>query len=489
MEFSEKVFANRVAMVCHTIVACAMVLAYGVEWIKGARTLGYAMIVFVVMVGSVVAEWMVFHRDPENVWIRHIMAITYSSFYLFAIFTTNSLLAFVYAIPMYVAITIYSDVRYGAIISIGGWLCNVAYVAYYAITVGYTSEEIPDVEIQIICMALIGLFMFLTTRANKKIGDERTKVFQKQQDKTQELLEQVLSASGSMTGDISTMTDKVEQLGDSVTRIRSAMGEVSKGSSETADSIQTQMYQTEQIQNHISTVKGSAELIGQNVTETVRVVEESRHQMDTLAQQAIKATEASGQVSTKMDELSEYTKQMNTIIETITSIANSTGMLALNASIEAARAGEAGRGFAVVAGEISALANQTKNATVDITSLIENINGELVHVVEAVDVVSQNAKENVESTKRVEETFGEIEQGADRIHVQVTELGETMKQLEAANSEIVEKIQTVSAITEEVSAHSNETYDDCGKNSEMVEEISGIVNRLNEQAMVLQSMQ
>lgn len=81
--------------------------------------------------------------------------------------------------------------------------------------------------------------------------------------------------------------------------------------------------------------------------------------------------DANNRVLEKMKVLTEYTNKMNTIIETITSIANSTGMLALNASIEAARAGEAGRGFSVVATEISGLASQTKDATVNITELIK----------------------------------------------------------------------------------------------------------------------
>lgn len=64
---------------------------------------------------------------------------------------------------------------------------------------------------------------------------------------------------------------------------------------------------------------------------------------------------------------------MHSIIELIDNITTQTSLLALNASIEAARAGEAGRGFSVVASEISNLATQTQDATVDITTLIENI--------------------------------------------------------------------------------------------------------------------
>ena len=221
---------------------------------------------------------------------------------------------------------------------------------------------------------------------------------------------------------------------------------------------------------------------------TVLAVAEGKKQMDELADQTSKSMDANSQVIAKMEELNEYTRQMNTIIETITSIANSTGMLALNASIEAARAGEAGRGFAVVASEISGLANQTKTATVDITSLIDNINNELSNVARAVDVVTKNNQENVERTNLVAQNFVAIEKGAEKVKVQATELNDTVSELETANSEIVEKIQTISAITEEVSAHSNETYSDCEDNSRMVQEIKEVVIHLNENAEKLKNM-
>lgn len=54
-------------------------------------------------------------------------------------------------------------------------------------------------------------------------------------------------------------------------------------------------------------------------------------------------------------------------------------------------------------------------------------------------------------------------------------------ELETANAGIVESIQTISSITEEVSAHSSETYEACEKNSEMVSEVTAIVENLNEE--------
>ena len=189
-----------------------------------------------------------------------------------------------------------------------------------------------------------------------------------------------------------------------------------------------------------------------------------------------------------MKVLTEYTNKMNTIIETITSIANSTGMLALNASIEAARAGEAGRGFSVVATEISGLASQTKDATVNITELIKNINTEFNSVKSAIEVVTESNKVNAENTRIVTDSFGSISTGADDVELKTKELREIVKNLETANADIVENIQTISAITEEVSAHAGETCVACEGNIALVSDVEKIVNSLNGEADNLNSI-
>lgn len=208
-----------------------------------------------------------------------------------------------------------------------------------------------------------------------------------------------------MIEEISSVTDKMQMMGDSMDRMHNSMGEVSTGSAETAESVQKQLVRTEQIQNHIGKVKETAEQIEADMQETAGKVSDGRERMTVLAEQVDKSMTANRQVQNQMDILEEYTGQMNTIIETITSIANSTGMLALNASIEAARAGESGRGFAVVASQISGLANQTKTATVNITELIQHINSNLESVKQAVEVVTDSNRKNTEDVGLVPENL------------------------------------------------------------------------------------
>lgn len=148
----------------------------------------------------------------------------------------------------------------------------------------------------------------------------------------------------------------------------------------------------------------------------------------------------------------------------------------------AASAGEAGRGFAVVAGEISSLASQTKNATVNITELIVAIIEELAAVSDAIDQVTLCNRSQSVSAKEVSASFGRITERTEIIGKQAAEMDETVEALKSANEGIVEGIQTISSIAEEVSAHSGETYNACEANSMMVRDVTAIVEELNKTA-------
>ena len=487
MKFSEKAYANKAAITGHTVIDVVLLAAYVIEWVKGARSGGYLLIIACFMILPLIAEWILYARDRESKVVRHIMGTTYSLFYIFAIFTTSSPVAFAYALPMYMVITLYMDTAYCAAIASGGFLANVACVIYQAVTAGYGADEIKNAEIQLACMALTGIYMVTATVGIRKSHRANIQEIQMQQAKTDQLLQNVLQVSDRMSEGVAAAADKMVLVKESVEHIRSSMQEVSAGSNESAQSIQNQMQKTEQIQNYIGKVQDTADFIRQNVSDTARKAEEGKNQMDSLARQVEKSMNANRQVQDKMQELRDYTERMNTIIETITSIAGSTGMLALNASIEAARAGEAGRGFAVVAGQISGLANQTKTATVDITELIENIHKELEDVFGAVNVVMESNRANADSARVVQENFGNIAQGTQDIAQQTGELTGVVKELGAANGQIVESIQTLSAITEEVSAHANETYEACEENGKLVEKAVDIVQELSRDAELLRS--
>ncbi len=125
-------------------------------------------------------------------------------------------------------------------------------------------------------------------------------------------------------------------------------------------------------------------------------------------------------------ELSEHTQQIGETIYLIEDIAEQTNMLALNAAVEAARAGENGKGFSVVAGEIRKLADQSKQATTKITSLIRNIQQATNSTVMATEEGSKEIELGVELADNINKNIeslinliGDVKISSEKISTEV----------------------------------------------------------------------
>ena len=483
----EKQYVNKVAIMCHLIIEAVLLVAYLIEVLKGARTIGYYLIFIAIIVVSSAGELIIYRKNAESEKIRHLIGFGYGIMYLFALFTSDNLLTFVYVLPIYMVITLFSDVKYCVNVCLCGVGANVVDVAYRALTVGYTKEQLADVEIRIALIILMSVFLIISTYVLNKVNQSKMEEIQNEKEKTADLLSSVMDISGRMIGNVEQASEKMEILGNSVMEIRNAMQEVSTGSNETAESMQQQLFGTEQIQNQIGKVKSAAEDITVKMNETGEEVAAGIQNIERLAAQAEKSIEANEVVVSKMEQLAENAARMNEVVDMISSIANRTGMLALNASIESARAGEAGKGFAVVAGEITNLANQTKGATVDITEMIRTVTEELREVEKAVEIVSDNNRSNAERTQEVTEGFGKISDSTKSINLQAVQMGQAVEELVSANVSIVQSVENVSATTEEMSAYAAQTYQACEENSKLVEEVSEIVKALSEHAEELKS--
>ncbi|MFZ7101999.1 MAG: methyl-accepting chemotaxis protein [Peptococcaceae bacterium] len=106
--------------------------------------------------------------------------------------------------------------------------------------------------------------------------------------------------------------------------------------------------------------------------------------------------------------LEKRSQEINTIVETITSIAGQTQLLALNASIEAARAGEQGRGFTVVAAEVRKLAEQSNHAGEAISKVVRTVQKDIREVVQISEqALAVSAKSN-SVIKEAESAFNNV---------------------------------------------------------------------------------
>ena len=341
-----------------------------------------------------------------------------------------------------------------------------------------TSQDLPNVEIRIGFTLLFALFMVMATNVIISNNEAKMKAITQEKESVSAMLEQILEISENMIGDILTVSEKMTTLEDSVTKTKASMEEVTNGTNDTADSVQSQLLKTEEIQQVIERVEHVSDTIESDMDEASEEVAQGKNKIDELISQVETSDEASKKVATELDKLTAYASQMQGIVDIIGNITDQTSLLSLNASIEAARVGEAGKGFAVVASEISALADQTQEATVNIAELIGNISEELTEVVNVVSYLIDNNKLQSIAATETASSFETIASRTQDIHQLTEELTGLVSSLAQSNEAIVDSIQTISAATEEVTAHSSVTLESSEENSSIVVEVGDIVGEL-----------
>jgi len=124
--------------------------------------------------------------------------------------------------------------------------------------------------------------------------------------------------------------------------------------------------------------------------------------------------ESSGAITAKLAVLSEKTTNINSVVTTITKVADQTNLLSLNAAIEAEKAGEYGLGFAVVAMEIRRLADQTAVATYDIERMVKEMQSAVAAGVMGMDKFSEEAERGA---REVREVSGQVAQIINQVQM------------------------------------------------------------------------
>ncbi len=155
-------------------------------------------------------------------------------------------------------------------------------------------------------------------------------------------------------------------------------------------------------------------------------------------------------------ELSEFIQLISSTTGIVEDITEQTNLLALNAAVEAARAGEHGKGFAVVAGEIRKLADESKQATAKISSLIQDIKQTANSTVMATEEGAKEIESGIDLAQNIGADIKKLIAIIEEISLSVNEVdgsGEKIKQDTQKTSEYLEDLETI--LKESCSANQN----------------------------------
>ncbi len=475
--------ANNLGRKMYLIVTTVLFIAYLAELLKGSKTPGQFALLAAADLLPVVAAFIVYKMNPEAYVIRHIIGMGYGLFYALNCFMSTEQMVFVYAIPMVVLVSIYCDKKFSITVSILVSMLAIVHGVWYAATLGEWSEKsVAALEIEIAAVVLVSAFAFVANNFIIEMNARKVEEVNEAGARTNAVLDEVMKVSGSLAESVAVVSEKMDMLSASSGNTLSAMNEVQTGTGETANSVQNQLIKTEEISRQVEKVTDASKSIGTNINDAVDAISEGRANLDRLIAQAEVSEKAGVGAINEVTELKKSTDQMESIVQMIQNVASQTSLLALNASIEAARAGEAGRGFAVVASEISSLSSQTSTATKNISDLIVSVTNEMANVAKAIESLVESNKVQNESAQVTAGSFEKIVESAAVIRENSSELSKVVANLDSANREIVESIQTISAITEEVSAHSQTTCEATEQNQVIVEDVQKLVSSMTSDA-------
>ncbi len=254
----------------------------------------------------------------------------------------------------------------------------------------------------------------------------------------------------------------VEQLTQTICRIKEAADTISTASKEIASGNTDLSQRTEEQASSLEETAASME----ELTSTVKQNAENAKQANQLALSAsdiaVKGGEVVGQVVGTMSSISESSKKIVDIISVIDGIAFQTNILALNAAVEAARAGEQGRGFAVVASEVRNLAQRSAAAAKEIKELISDSVEKVGAGTRLVDEAGKTMNEVVHSVKRVTDIMAEItaasteqSQGIEQVNTAITQMDDVTQQNAALVEEAAAAAESLEEQAQELAAQMN----------------------------------
>ncbi len=472
--------ANKSVVLALTIFNLIITAAYVLEIVKKTNMIGESLVVIALAIIPVAVSWAVFKSNNESPVLKFVVIVGFALMYSYVLMTSSNEFVFVYAVPMLVIITLYESKKIIIVSGSGVVIINVIQVILRKVQ----GQELlaSKIEIQILVLIVISLFLALVVYTNGSTNQIHTDKLGEEHEKATALLGEILSVSSRVSNSVSSLSEEMLSLSSSVDQTLSAMEEVSIGTSDSADAAQSQLTQTAQISDYIANVENVSETITEKVDKAAEAVTTGQDNISQMNNLTLKVDTAGKNVAGALTAFRKTADEMNSITDIITTVASQTSLLALNASIEAARAGEAGRGFAVVAGEISNLAGQTKQATDKINALINGVVSQTETMVATIGELLEAGEEEGKCASQTADSFTQISGIVDIIKEHTSSLDSFVDKLSCANKEIVNSIQTTSAVTEEVTAHATQTYTISEENQRIVRRINEIVNSLSSDA-------
>ena len=307
----------------------------------------------------------------------------------------------------------------------------------------------------------------------------------KGKDETSEMIVALRNLKAELTSIVGKIVRDSNRVHESATKLKEGadaaqnhLEQVDRAISEIAEGATSQATDTQNATNYVLDMGERISETNENVehlTENANKMEKNGQiAKDTLKELENINAEVQNAIEVIYDQTNTTNDSANRISEAITlitSIAEETNLLALNASIEAARAGEQGRGFAVVASQIQSLAEQSNASAVQISEYIGSLMKDSENAVATMQQVKVTMHKQSEMVERTDEVFIKVMDGIKRSREDVEKIASNTRELDESRNNVIDIVQGLSAVSEEYAASTEETSASASQVSNTVQNI------------------
>ncbi len=309
----------------------------------------------------------------------------------------------------------------------------------------------------------------LPVESRDEIGS-LTNAFNTMKENLHELISQMAATAEQVAASSEELTANAQQSADTAVHVAENVGEVSAQVIQQLDEVEKAKTSVDGVYHDIDIMSDKAVQVTVASTQTAEAAKRGAGLMEEAIRKMGAIEKSVMESAAVVKALGENSQQIGQIVEAISSIAQQTNLLSLNAAIEAARAGEQGRGFAVVAEEVRKLAAESQESAEQIKSRIASIQNDTAQAVESMENGTHEVTNGTKAIRDVGDQFEDIMAKVNDINQQMAQINEAVGKVSTGAEQIVKAVdaidevskktssntQTISSATEEQSASNEE---------------------------------